>query len=358
MSASDRPALGYFWGDDDYGLERATDRVAARMGGAPGEAVERLRIRGNAKNAAEGAEIIADIAQRVGTAPFFGGGTLVIVTEPGGLARWKNERPAIADVIGLVAPGNGLAFVETPDAFGKWSASQRPLSEAVARAGGDVREIRSPKEGQMVRWIQAQAVERGVRLGRGAAQELANCLGAFVREGDVDRRRQGWLAVSELAKLALYRPDAEVTVEDVRALVPAAIPGSAWAMLDAIGQRQTAVAVGHMERLVESTPSPVILTMVHRRVRELLMVGDLMASGASPAEIMRTLKLKTYPAEKLMGFAPQWTMDELESALEGLLELDVASKGGDGQRATDGQFRLTMSLWLADHVSRRQTAPR
>ena len=53
----------------------------------------------------------------------------------------------------------------------------------------------------MVRWIEERAGERGVRLERGAAQELATRVGAFVREGDVDRRRQGRLAVSELDKL-------------------------------------------------------------------------------------------------------------------------------------------------------------
>jgi len=90
-------------------------------------------------------------------------------------------------VIGLVAPGNGLAFVETLDSFGRRSAALEALSQVVAAAGGEVLEVRAPKEGQMVRWIEERGAEREIRFGRGAAQELATRVGAFVREGDVDR---------------------------------------------------------------------------------------------------------------------------------------------------------------------------
>ena len=358
MNPGAPPALGYYWGDDDYGLERAADRVAARIGGASGEPVERWRIRGDARTAVDAAERIAQIAERVGTAPFFGGGTLVVVSDPGGLARWKKETPTIADVIGVVATGNGLAFIETLDSFGRRSAAGEALAQAVASAGGEVREIRAPRQGQMVRWIEERATERHIGLGRGAAQELATRVGAFVREGDIDRRRQGRLAVSELEKLAIYRPGADVTADDVRALVAEAIPGSIWALLDAIAVRNTAAAVELIERLVDVTPAPVILTVVHRRVRELIQVADLAAAGTRPAEIMRTLKMKEYPATKLLDQARHWRPAELEAALEDLLELDVTIKGLDGQAATDGQVRLALTLWIAEHVGQAQPVRR
>jgi len=352
VTPDQRPALGYYWGDDDYALDRATNALATRMEAGTGERVERWRVRGDVRSAADVAERIAAIAERVGTAPFFGGGILVVVSEPGALARAKKERPTLADVIGAVAPGNGLAFVETLDSYGRRSAASEALGQAVAQAGGEVREIRAPKEGQMVRWIEDRAAERNIRLARAAAQELAARVGAFVREGDVDRRRQGRLAVSELEKLALYRQGGEVTAEDVRALVPEAVPGSVWGLLDAISLRQSAQALELVERLVDVTPAPVLLTVIHRRIRELIQVADLVASGATPADVIRTLKMKSFPAEKLVTHSRQWTVVELESALYGLLDLDAAIKGSDGQSATDGQVRLAVTLWIADHVAR------
>jgi DNA polymerase III delta subunit len=226
------------------------------------------------------------------------------------------------------------------------------LSAAVAAAGGEVREIKAPKEGQMVRWIEERAAERGVRFGRGAAQELATRVGAFVREGDVDRRRQGRLAVSELDKLGLYRPVDEVSVENVRTLVPEAIPGSIWGLLDALAERRTAAATELAERLVATTPPPVLLAVIHRRIRELIQVADLVAGGATAPEIVRTLKLKPYPAEKLVKQSRAWPIEELELALSGLLELDVAIKGSNGQAVSEAQVQLALMLWIAEHVAR------
>ncbi len=57
-------------------------------------------------------------------------------------------------------------------------------------------------QGGLTRFIEAQAQASGVRLGRGAAQVLAERLGGFIREGDVDRDRLGQMAASEVARAA------------------------------------------------------------------------------------------------------------------------------------------------------------
>jgi DNA polymerase III delta subunit len=351
-------AIGYYWGDDDYGLEQAAVRLATRMEASAGECVERWRVKGDARSASDAATRIAEIAERVATAPFFGGGTLVIVSEPGALARFKSDGPSLGDVVGLVAPGNGLAFTETIDGYGRRSAAGEALAATVAATGGEVREIRSPREGQMVRWIEERAGERSMRLARGAAQELAVRVGAFVREGDVDRRQQGRLAVAELDKLALYRPDGEITGDDIRALVPEAVPGSIWAFLDAVAVRRADEAVRLAELLVSSTPELVLLAVLHRRIRELVQAADLVASNTPPAESMRILKMKGFPADKVLRNARLWQVEELESALTGLFELDIALKGRNGQNATEGQFRLALTLWLAEHLPPRGAARR
>jgi DNA polymerase III delta subunit len=187
-------------------------------------------------------------------------------------------------------------------------------------------------------------------LGPGAAQELATRVGAFVREGDVDRRRQGHLVVGELDKLRLYRPGAVVSADDVRALVPEAVPGTVWGLLDAVAARRVGPAAELAERLVEATPAPVLLAVLHRRIRELLIVADLVGRHAPPAEIMKTLKAKAYPTDKLIAQARAWSIDDLEAALSGLLELDIAIKGSDRQ-ASPGQVRLAFAVWLAECVA-------
>jgi DNA polymerase III delta subunit len=309
-----------------------------------GEAVERWRVRGDQASP-------ADLAGRVGTAPFFGGGTLVVVSDPTGLGRSKAVLQGVIEALDTVAPGNGLAFVETLDGFGRRPAMLEALSAAVAAAGGEVREVKAPREGQMVRWIEDRAGERGLRFELGAAQELATRVGAFVREGDIDRRRQGRLAVAELDKLQLYRPAGAVSTDDVRALVPEAIPGSVWAFTDAVAERRLDRALGGLDRLLETTPEPVILAVLHRRVRELIETGDRLAAGERLSAVGKAMGVASeFRMERLREQAKRWTTVELIAALDGLLELDAMVKGAPGTEPDEAQRRLAFSLWVIDHA--------
>jgi DNA polymerase III delta subunit len=286
----------------------------------------------------------------VATATLFGGGALVIVEDPGPLVRGKAERDALLAAIDALAPGNALAFLEPLDGSGRRPKALEDLAAAVAAAGGEVRQVAAPREGVMARWIEERAAERGTRLERGAAEALARKVGAFVREGDVDRRRQGRLAVSELEKLAVYRLDAPVRAEDVDALVVDAVPGSTWAFLDAVGARRAPEAASLLERLLETTPEPVLVAVLHRRVRDLLLVADSRGRGETIQATARALRLKEFPARKLWEQGMAWRQDELVGALEGLLELDSALKGERGSDAR--RRRLAFSLWLAEWVAR------
>ena len=73
----------------------------------------------------------------------------------------------------------------------------------------------------------------------------------------------------ELDKLALYRGTAPIGPDDVTALVAEAVPGSVWAFTDAVGERRVEQALELLDRLLEATPEPVLLAVLHRRVREL-----------------------------------------------------------------------------------------
>jgi DNA polymerase III delta subunit len=331
--------LGYYWGDDAYGVSHGPDALGTRLA-AGGQPLERVRLAGSATSH-------ADIAEKVATATLFGGGALVIVSEPGPLVATKPLAAKMAETLNAVAPGNGLAFLDTVDATARRPASLEALRKAVAEAGGEVREFIAPTRDQMARWIEERARERDIRISGPAAALLAERVGANVRERDIDRRRQGELAVAELEKLALYRLDGQITPDDVKALVVDAVPGSTWAFLDAVGSRRTAEALALAQRL-ESVPGPLLITHLHRRIKELIDIGDMLASGESAASVIRTLKLNPYRAERLAEQARAWALPELDEALAGLLSLDQALKdhGGEARR------RVLVALWIAEHVRR------
>ena len=113
------------------------------------------------------------------------------------------------------------------------------------------------------------------------------------------------------------------------------------------GSRRRATA---LDRLLESTPEPVLLAVLHRRIVELIELGDGSRPGHSIAG--RGAAPWASPA----SFGPRrsrrrrasWTTEELTAALEGLLELDAMVKGAPGLEADTAQRRLAFLLWVRD----------
>src|SRR5258706_2969627 len=220
--------LAYLCGADTYGLDAAVEAFRTHAGRLPTGAPARWRPPGDG---GESARSLGEIVERLATGSLFGDGTLALLSGAGALTRRGADRDRLLEVLGQVAPGNGLAIVEETES-GKKDPPSKVVSEAIRAAGGLVRRIEAPREGALANWIEARARERQVALAPGAARELATRGGGVVREGDVDRSHQGRLAVVEIEKLAL-RPDPgePISGDDVKAPLPQAIPGSLWAFL-------------------------------------------------------------------------------------------------------------------------------
>lgn len=355
--------LAYFWGDDAYGIDAAVEALRNDPARFPAGAPERWRVRGEP---GEAPRIVGELRERLATGTMFGSGTLAVLSNAGPLIRRGADRDALVAAIGLLAEGNGLVIAEETDS-GRKDPPSKALSDAVRDAGGSVRRFEAPREGGLAAWVEARARERGIPLGPGAARELATRVGGFVREGDVDRRQQGRLAVMELEKLALRHavgpagdappgvpghPGAgSVSVDDVRDLVAEAVPGSIWGFVDAVGMRQGARSLELLERLLEATPEPVLLAVLHRRMRELIEVADRLAAGETPGSLVRSMRLQPFRAETLARQARGWTVGELAGALEGLVELDALVKGVGGVAIGDAVVRLAFDLWVRDRVA-------
>jgi len=340
--------LAYYWGDDAYGLEAAVEAFRNDTARFPDGAPERWRPEAERT---EPGRLLGELRERLATGAMFGGGSLAILRGAGALVRGSEGRELLLGAFDVLAPGNGLAVVEETES-GVKDPPSKVLAEAIRGAGGDVRRFEAPRQDALAAWIDQRARERQIRLAGGVARELATRVGGFVREGDVERQQQGRIAVMELEKLALRHVDDEpVTVEDVRALVPEAVPGSMWAFVDAVAMRQRVRALELLERLIEDKPAPVLLAVLHRRLRELIEVQDRLERGESPGSLVRSMRLVPFRAETLARQAKGWTAPELDAALDGLVELDAQVKGVGGRASTDARDRLAFDLWIADLVA-------
>ena len=340
----DVPEVVYFHGDDGWSMARAVDDIARRIEKATGAAPDRMRLMGK--------DVTVDaITGPVTTAPMFGGGTLLVVVDPPPLTRSKDSRAAVQRLLANVAPGNALVFLESKTGNGKRKATAEDLAKLVGQAGGTMKAFPMPTGSGLIGWLNSRAQELGVTLEPPAVRDLAERLGGLVSEGDVDRSNLGDLAVQELGKLSLYRLVGPVTVDDVRALVPAAVPDSAWAFLDDVSMRRIAQVALQLDRLLETQAEQVILVQLHRRLRSLLIAADHMAAGGTPAELFKLVGGHPFVVDKTAQQSRAWTAPELATAIDGLLELDATSKGIGATGATDGQRRMAWITWVATCVA-------
>ena len=345
------PSLAFIWGDDDLAARRAVDRLAATLASEAGAPLERWDLVGQRAGAGP---LIAQLHERIATPVMFGGGTLAVVSNVGALMVTTEGRDAVLAAIGLLAPGNALVILDATQSGARGPSQVRALN-AVKTAGGSVIDVKSPKAGGLTAWIEREARDRGLALENGAAKELASRIGGFVDQNDAERRYQTRIVSGELDKLALYRETGPITIDDVRAIVAEAVPGTIWGFVDAVGERKAGQAIGLLERLLESTAEPVLLVVLHRRIRELIEIGDRLASGEKLATAAKAMGIKSdYRAGMLAGQARNWTTPELIDALGGLLEIDAIVKGAPDTHGTTAQRRLAFTLWLMDHVERRE----
>ena len=342
--------LAYFWGDDDFAMGRHVARLAADLATEGGEPLERWDLRGQ-RNGYEA--LLGQLRERTATPVMFGGGTLAVVTNVGALTFSNEGRDAVLGVIGTLAPGNALVILDITKS-GARGPTKVGLATAVTKAGGVVRECPSPRADGLAGWVTREAHDRGIALAPGAAKELATRLGGFVEQKDIERPFLTRTASSELDKLALYRAPEPITVDDVRALVAEAVPGTIWGFVDAVGERRSPQAVGLLDDLIETTPEPVLLVMLHRRMRDLIEIGDRLGMREPLPAVAKAMGMKSeYRVRMLAAQARNWTAEELTDALQGLLELDAMVKHAPGSNADESQRRLAFTLWVMDHVPRR-----
>jgi len=194
-----------------------------------------------------------------------------------------------------------------------------PLVAAIPRGRAAVREY--PRVLDVPRWVRDRARLIGVDLDEAAVRELASLGGSDLRRLD-----------SELRKLADYAAGRNVTRADVRELVVGR-EVQTWALLDGLAARQADKALRALRALFSQGESPEALLGrdIAPHYRRLMVARELsLASREERARVdIAALGLNPATVGKWMEQAAAFDRNELERALELLLELDRQIKTGE-----------------------------
>lgn len=219
---------------------------------------------------------------------------------------------------GLPAGCNLLLVV--PRTLNKTLGATKALLEAASAtpARAIVKEFPGPdpfRPERTVGWVMAHAREVGHGIDREAAELLVGRLG-----------QDKYLLDGELQKLASYAMGRAVRVDDVALLSP---PGESdvFKLLDEVAAGRLADAIVHLRRLMVHDHPLKILAAMSTYLRSWHQIQLMTERRMSAEDIGRAIKWHPYRVKKAQEALRRWSSRHLASALEALVEAELALKG-------------------------------
>ncbi len=237
-----------------------------------------------------------------------------------------DEYPRLLEYLGGVPPTTSVVFVEPG------TVEAGPLVAAIPPGRAFVRVFPGVRFEDLPGWIRRRARMVGVDLDESAVRELAQLGGGDLRRLD-----------GELRKLAAFADGQTATRADVHALV-VGHDVSVWALLDALVERRVGRALVALRQLYAQgeAPEAILGRDVAPLYRRLLAAREVARLGraARAAFDAGSLGLNPHTLPRLVDQATWFDSDELERALELLLDLDRRIKTGD----TDPEAALEVAI--------------
>lgn len=220
---------------------------------------------------------------------------------------------ALSDYLAQLPPTTDLVFIED-----NLPSADNAGFKIIKSTGAKVVESKRFKDDELVDWVERRVRQKGGRISRRAANELAIYLGNNL-----------WLLDKEIDKLTIYADSAEIGENDVRAMVSYAREANIFNLLDAIGQRDSRTALRRLRELLADGEAPVyLLSMITRQIRLMLLAKELVARGKSADEVGGELRLHRFPRDKILQQIRRFSLAQLERAYEQLLAADSGIKTG------------------------------
>jgi DNA polymerase-3 subunit delta len=235
-----------------------------------------------------------------------------------GVERWSAKQAApVAEALSELPPGVTVVLVarEQPPK----QRAPRALADAVKKAGGTVLAYAAPKARQLPAWLAEEAGRREFELEADAAELLVERLGESTAR-----------LASELDRLAVWaEPGGVVGRADLEAMIADTSEEAAWALSDAIVDRDPAAALEVAERLAEQGEAVTsLLYQAAKRLREAGAALEQLEAGRPAMEVEGSLAMHPYAAKLLLRRLRGRTRAEIRAATCAIADLEWWTRGG------------------------------
>jgi DNA polymerase III subunit delta len=178
-----------------------------------------------------------------------------------------------------------------------------------------VEEFVNLKPLEVKKWIERQVANKNKTITPQAIDVLLSYVGNNL-----------WQLWQEINKLSNYC-DKDITDQDVKILVQAKIDENIFNFVDALGNKDKALALNMLENQINNgVNSQYILTMVTRQYRILIKAKSLESQIKYPGALAQALKIPSLVAEKAMAQSKMYDLIQLKKIYQQLLVLDEKFK--------------------------------
>jgi DNA polymerase-3 subunit delta len=230
-----------------------------------------------------------------------------------GIQRWRDkEHSAVAEALASLPPDLTLVLISR----GK---SPAKIAKAVEAAGGEVRIFEMPSARNLPGTLVKEAASLGYRLEPDAARLLVT------RLGQSRRRLSG-----EVGRLALWAGEGgEVTLSDLETMIVDESETAAWALSDALLDRDREGAQRIAERLIGQGESVAgLIYALASRLRKAHEALMLIEGGAAPRQVEGRLGMHPYAAKLLVRRLENVSVADVRAATEAVADLELWCRGG------------------------------
>ncbi len=313
--------LYIFYGQDDFSLNQAVDRIKTDLGEPQMLAVSTARLDGQKL-------ALRELKENCGAVPFLSSYRLVIVDgllgkfEPkpdkkhlskravskstSGLGEWEDLAPSIKQMPLTTV----LILID-----GKLGANNPLMGKLLPLAQVEVFPLLRGKK--LADWVRQRVTEESTSITPEAVDLLVELIGGNL-----------WAMNNEIMKLITYVPKCSINENDVRQLVGYAHEVNVFALADAIVEGRIEMAQKILHRFYqEGAPATYILAMITRQFRLIAQIREL-SSKLSRKQIQGKLGLKPFAVDRTLSQAKLYDLEHIKRAYDRLLETDLAIKTG------------------------------
>lgn len=219
-----------------------------------------------------------------------------------------------------ISKATDITLIASENMNGKELASKnKELFKTLGNDENMVTEFEPLQGEELHAWIKNEVKSRNCSIGSGQIKILIDLAG-----------NDSWAIINEVDKLTAYKNGSEITLTDIKALIPDKIQNNIFTFIDMFGSGNTQGAMTLLYKELHTNSDPYqILGVIAYQIRNMLTIKDLTLRGLTVAEISKKTGIHSFVVKKVMSGLPRLGLDKLTSMHKNILDIELLSKRGE-----------------------------